>query len=877
MPHWAQPISILARDLGTALDAGLTDREARRRLEEFGPNELRAPERLGLWVIVADQVKSSVVFILGLGAALSFFIGQLTEGAAIVLVLALNTVIGFVTEVRAVRSMEALYRLARVEATVRREGRLLRIAAAEIVPGDVMVLEGGDVITADARVIQSSRLRVDESALTGESVPVGKTAGVVAEDARLGDRDNTLFKGTAIVRGAGQALVVSTGMNTELGRISELVQHVERTEAPIQRRLRVLGRRLGIVSVGFVAIVSAIALATGRDGILVLETAVALTVAAIPEGLPVVATIALARGMWRMAARKALISRLSAVETLGSVTTILTDKTGTLTQNRMEVVRVVTAGSSWAMDAEHPPPATATVRRMLEVAALCSEAEVGPDGSGVGDPLELALLQAARDTGLLRSDLVRKYPEVRLEPFDPALRLMATIHADDGAFRVAVKGAPEEVLRACRDALSPDGSRVAVDDAIAVWEQRLAALGEDGLRVLAVAEKTVRNCDDPVYGDLTFLGLFGLLDPPRLGVEEAITASRSAGVRVVMLTGDHAATACHVARAVGLLDDHALPSTCVVPTDDSIRRDPGSILDAAVVARASPEQKLRILETFQEAGDVVAVLGDGDNDAPALRKADIGVAMGVRGTQTARQAAAMVLEDDDLNTVVWAIQQGRTLFSNIRKFVVYLAGCNLGEILTVGLASALGLGLPILPLQILYLNLVTDVFPALALAVSSDAPDVMDCPPRDPAEPVMGRRQWTRAAIDASVLTAPVLLALTLAQSSLQASREEAVTIAFLTLAFGQLVHVFNMGSGRRVWDDEVTRNPWVWGAVALCTILLVGAIQIPVVASVMRLQVSDWRGWALGLGLGMIPLLVGAGRRLVARPSRPSENPSHR
>jgi Ca2+-transporting ATPase len=826
--------------LDTSVDEGLDADEVKARRKQYGRNRLRDTETRSAWSILLEQFKSLIVLLLAVAAALSFAFGDWVEGVAVAAVILINAAIGFVTELRAVRSMEALEKLGSVNARVRREGQAQEIPAEELVPGDIVLLAGGDVITADLRLIEASKLQANESALTGESVPVGKGVEPLEGEVPLAERSNMAFKGTAVTRGAGEGVVVHTGMETELGHISSLVEEAEEEVTPLEKRLDQLGQRLVWVTLAIGVVVAAAGIAAGRDILLMIETAIALAVASIPEGLPIVATIALARGMQRMAERNALINRLSSVETLGATNVILTDKTGTLTENRMTAtefhlasgeIRVVGEGleteGRFRRDGQALDPADDPVlRRALEVGLLCNNASLDPgqreeETTAVGDPLEVALLVAGAKAGLTRDDLTEERPEVREVAFDPQVKMMATFHQRDSRYQVAVKGALEAVIEASSQIVTADGARDLTAEEREEWRERNRTLAGEGLRVIALATKTVETNDAEPYRDLVFLGLVGLLDPPREEVRPAIEGAQKAGVRVVMITGDQPATAHKVAQAVGLVgntDVEAVNGQDLRDPDEMTEEEKERLLKAPVFARVSPKQKLDLIALHQNSGAIVAMTGDGVNDAPALKKADIGVAMGRRGTQVAQEAADMVLNDDAFSTIVVAIEQGRAIFDNIRKFVLYLLSCNISEIMVVSLASIVNVPLPIRPLQILFLNLVTDVFPALALGMGEGDPSIMERPPRDPDEPIMTRNHWLAMSGYGGVITASVLGAMALSLSWLGMAQARAVTISFLTLAFAQLWHVFNMRDhGSHPLRNDVVRNPYVWGALALC------------------------------------------------------------
>jgi Ca2+-transporting ATPase len=688
----------------------------------------------------------------------------------------------------------------------------------------------------------------------------------VQPTARVSDRISMLFKGTAITSGTGIGVVVATGMHTELGRISGLVEEAEPEASPLEKKLARLSGQLVWVTLILTALIGGIGVAQGKDLFLMAEAAIALAIAAVPEGLPIVATLTLARGMWRMARRNALIERLSAVETLGATTVILTDKTGTLTENRMTVMRVSLASGGLGVGRsgfeaadgtrEHDRCRASQLTPLLEIAVLCSNATLGRvSGEETGDPMELALLRAARLAGLERSELIEQSPEVLEHAFDTATKMMATVHRRAGGYLYAVKGAPEAVL-AGADRVRRDDGDAAMDEATrAGWLARAARLGEDGLRVLAFAARTHAKPDRRPFEELTFFGLVGLEDPPRADVPDAIRACHQAGIRVIMITGDHAGTARSIARAVELGGD----ALRVIEGPD-LPDEPGAQhLEADIFARVSPSQKLALVRAFQAAGEIVAVTGDGVNDAPALRQADIGVAMGRGGTDVARDAAAMILLDDAFPTIVAAIREGRVIFGNIRRFAAYLLACNLSEVLVVGLAVLFGLPLPLLPLQILFLNLVTDVFPAFALAMGEGPADILKRRPRNPQEPILGRPQWIAIVRDGIALTAVTFGALALGRFALGLDEQGTVTVTFLTLAGAQLCHVFNMRHpASRLVDNEITRNLWIWGALALCVAMLVAAAYVPSLSHVLQMVAPDPGMWGvvLGMSLALLPLV---------------------
>jgi P-type Ca2+ transporter type 2C len=870
LPSHALAWEKVVEDLQSSVEQGLMAGEATARLARYGPNRLQARRPVGAARLFVRQVTNPVVLLLASAVVVALVFDDRSEAAAIGLVIAINTLIGFVTELRATRSMEALRRLGTLATRVRRDGSVVLLPAEDLVPGDIVLLEGGDAVTADLRLIWASGLSADEAVLTGESVPIDKGTGPVAPDAQIGDRTAMVFKGTVLTRGSGVGVVVATGLQTELGKISALVAQASAEQSPLERQLqRLSGQLIGLVLV-LVAVLALVGVAQGRDAVQMIQAAIALAVAAIPEGLPVVATMALARGMWRMARQNALIERLAAVETLGATTVIFTDKTGTLTENRMEVLQIQSADGMVTLSHSDcrfladgraiTPDEAPWLDDILTAAVLCNNAALGADGQGhSGDPLEQALLVAGAMGGKTPG-LLQAAPKLREIAFDATTKMMATVHDMAGRPVMWVKGAPEAVLAASTGMLRR-GARVRLTDADAAnWATRTGAMAAQGMRVLAVAKRASGDAEAG-YADLTFLGLLGLFDPPRAEVRVALAQCRRAGIRVIMMTGDHTETARSIAEAVGLTDgEPRVIEGSAVQLSANVDAETAATLRAGdIFARVTPGQKLDLIALHQQAGEIVAMTGDGVNDAPALKQADIGIAMGQRGTQVAREAADMVLRDDAFGSIVSAIREGRAIFRNIQKFVVYLLSCNLSEVLIVGFAILLGLPLPLLPLQILFLNLVTDVFPAFALGVGEGHDGILERPPRDPTKPMVTRRLWMVVALHGLAISGATLASLIIARSGLGLEGADAVTVSFLTLALAQLWHVFNMRDPRSpLILNEVTRNPFVWGALGLSLTIILGVLTVPVTADVLGLAMPGPQAWGLIVGLSLVPMVAG-------------------
>ncbi len=872
---WGKSSQDVLEQFGSSQKEGLNAKQIKKRKTKYGLNRLMETKKKNILVIWTNQFKSFIIGLLFTAAVLSFAFNEVVEGIAISAVIIINALIGFFTELKAVRSMEALQKLGGITARVRRDGEIREIHAEEMVPGDIVIVEGGDVVTADIRLLDASKLQADESPLTGESVPVSKTIESVSNEASLAERSNMLFKGTAITRGSGEGVVVETGMKTELGKISSLVEEAGEETTLLERQLNKLGHKLIWITLAIALIVALSGIMAGKATFLMIETAIALAIAAIPEGLPIVATIALARGMWRMAKRNALINKLSAVETLGSINVIFTDKTGTITENRMTVTQMilesgtVNINKQFFKHGESLQPLNDSIFKLaLETGVLCNNAylpqnETFDEEKAVGEPLEVALLVAAAKAGLKRDDLKKKLPELREEAFDSDVMMMATFHKQKKKYRVAVKGAPENVIDACSFLQTEAGQVEMNDENRTKWREKNKEMAERGLRVLALATKTVDSVKAAPYDGLVFVALVGMLDPPRELVAEAIQSCKNAGIKTIMVTGDQEITARNIGLAVGLVSEskakviHSkeIPTIGGLKSEEKIQQ----LLQTSIFARISPKQKLDLIDLYQKKGNIVAMTGDGVNDAPALKKADIGVAMGKRGTQVACEASDMVLKDDAFSTIVSAVEQGRVIFNNIRRFVIYLLSCNISEILTVFLASMVNAPLPILPLQILFLNFVTDVFPALALGAGEGNPDIMRQPPRDSKESIITRSRWILIGGYGFMITATVLGALALALVCFGMAEERAVTISFLTLAFAQLWHVFNMRDrDSHPLFNDITGNFYVWGALLLCSTLLIMVVYIPVLADVLKLVDPGFKGWTLVLGMSFLPYLIG-------------------
>ncbi|HET7009987.1 MAG TPA: cation-translocating P-type ATPase [Anaerolineales bacterium] len=885
------------RELKTSPD-GLTSAEAAARLERFGRNELAEAPRPGFWRMLLDQFNNFIVIVLIAAAAVSILLGDYIEGAAILAIVVLNAVLGVIQERRAEEALAALRKLAAPEALVVRDGSRIDIPARELVPGDLVLLEAGNYIPADLRLLETVNLRIEEAALTGESEAVEKDARIVlAQDVPLGDQRNTAFMGTLVSYGRGSGVVVSTGMHTEIGLIATMIQSFQEEPTPLQRKLDQLGRLLGWAAIAVSAAVFVVGWIRGYPALDMFLIAVSLAVAAVPEGLAAVVTITLALGMREMIKRHALIRRLASVETLGSTTVICSDKTGTLTENQMTVTRMWVDGVTFEVTGGQPArgqfqldgkpvdvlekPAAATA---LWIAVLANDAasERGEEEKIrlVGDATETALLLAAAKAGADHDELDEAYPRINEVPFDSNRKRMTTIHRiehpatrdlspftddqDRGWVVVATKGAPDVVLDLCTRVQRMDDTSAPMEPAdrrrILEANDRLSA---QALRVLAVAYRVEADAPGEVSPetterDLTFVGLIGMIDPPRAAVPPAVNKARRAGIRTVMITGDFPNTARAIAEEIGLLrpGHRVLTGAEIDAVDDEAFRETVGSVD--VYARVSPEHKVRIVDGLRANGEVVAMTGDGVNDAPALKRADIGVAMGITGTDVAKETADMVLTDDNYASIVAAVEQGRVIYANIRKFVFYLLSCNLGEILIIFAATMAGLPSPLTPIQLLWLNLLTDGAPALALGLEKGDPDTMDRPPRPPMEPVINRPMQIGIGIQTLAIAGVTLAAYAIGLMTHPETPIYAETMSFVTLSASELLRAFTARSERYpLLRIGLFSNRTMVYAVLASLVLMLAVVYTPFLQPVFDTVPLGWTQWRLILPLLIVPAAV--------------------
>jgi Ca2+-transporting ATPase len=852
-PSWhCSNAADVAGRLGTDTQLGLTAAEAARRLERYGQNEIPAAERRGVAAIVAAQFTDFLILLLIAAAVIAGLLGEGTDAIAIVVIVLLNAAVGASQEYRAERAIAALRRMAAPEANVVRDGSSLRVPAAALVPGDVVELEAGDVVPADLRLTETVELHADESALTGESLAVAKDPRTLDEHAVLGDRSNMAYRSTAITRGKGSGLVVATGAQTEIGRIAALLSSAEQLRTPLQQRLAGFGRRLAIAALVICALIFVIGLLNGQPPLLMFLTAVSLAVAAVPEALPAIVTVSLAIGAKKLSRMQSLVRHLPAVETLGSVTFICTDKTGTLTENRMTLATVRAGGRDFDSVAAIDGPAGRYIGQAL---ALCND--VTPAGRS-SDPTESALFRAAADAGFDKRALLGAAPKVAELPFDEARKCMTTVHLSDEGCVAFSKGAPEQILACCERAIDAGANAVPLDLAAALEDARRLAGG--GYRVLALARRELADCSDiaaqpaeSVETGMDFLGLVGLTDPLRPEVPGAVADCLAAGIAPVMITGDHPATARQIAAQLGLAaaESQTLTGPQLAAMEDSELAD--QVRRVRVYARVSPEQKIRIVKALQQAGEVVAMTGDGVNDAPALKQASIGVAMGRRGTDVAREAADLVLLDDNFATIVTAVHEGRRVYDNITKFIKYIVPSNFGEILVLFLAPLLGLPMPLLPIQILWINLVTDGLPGLAFSAEPAESNIMRRPPRSPSASLTAGGVWQHMLWMGLLIGALSLLTALWAPAG---DTSHWQSMVFTTLVVAQLFQALGM----RTDTDSLLKvgllsNAYMFGAVALSFAVQLAVLYVPPLSAIFNTTPLPLGDLAICLGLGAIVL----------------------
>ncbi|MCX7780482.1 MAG: cation-translocating P-type ATPase [Negativicutes bacterium] len=888
-----------AEALGSDPSSGLTAAEAAKRLAANGPNELREKQRETLLQKFINQFKDFLVLILIAASIVSALVGEIADSVVIIAIVILNAALGVFQEAKAEKALEALKRMAAPNSKVIRDGNLLTVPSRELVVGDVVILEAGDYVPADVRILEAINLKVEEASLTGESVPVEKNAAVIEGDVPLGDRHNMGFMSTIVTYGRGKGMVIGTGMQTEIGKIAEMLQSYEEEQTPLQRKLEEFGKYLGTLCLVVCAIVFALGIYNGyRDGTLsmseiqlLLMTAISLAVAAIPEGLPAVVTIVLALGMQRMVKKNSIVKKLHAVETLGSTTVICSDKTGTLTQNQMTVVKAFAGDAMYDVSGEgyNPQgsfslggqPVAVQDRRELDMllrgAVLCNDAKLrhtpaeSKPYSIIGDPTEGALIVAGAKGGYDREAANGKFPRLQEIPFDSNRKMMTTFHrGDNGKIIAFVKGAPDILLSRCTAIAAAGGVRHLTPNDIETIGKANSTMASEALRVLAVGYREFQEVPasleaEAIETDLVFIGLLGMIDPPRNEAREAVKICAMAGIRPIMITGDHPDTAFAIARDLGIAQDCSQVITG--QTLDSMAKEDlqAAVKSTNVFARVSPEHKVAIVDALKSNHEIAAMTGDGVNDAPALKRADIGVAMGITGTDVTKETADMVLTDDNFASIVAAVEEGRVIFTNIRKFVFFLLSCNVAEILVIFVAMLLGWAVPLLPIQLLWLNLVTDAFPALALGMEKKEPDVMEVKPRDPKEPLLNKNMLIMIGIQSSVIMIAVLGAFKYALLNYNGDLTIARTFAFVTLISSELLRAYSTRSEHfSAFSIGFFSNKYMNMGVAVSFALLLLSLYGPL-QPVFKTYTLGLNEWGIIAGFATLPFIAGElGKKLL-------------
>ena len=850
------------KQMQTNIEFGLNEKQVEDKQNKFGLNKLEEKKRESIVIKFIKQFNDFMIIILIIASIISAVVARLEgsndyfDSIIIIAIVVFNAIMGLVQEAKAEKSLEALKKMTAPTCRVKRNGKISTIKSEQIVPGDIVLLEAGNYVPADCRLISSSNLKIEESSLTGETVPVLKDANcMLKEKTALGDMVNMAFSTTIVVNGHGEAIVTDIGMNTKVGKIAKMIITNEAPETPIQKKLGEVGKSLGIACLGICLLIFVIGLLKKIEPIEMFMTSVGLAVAAIPEGLPAIVTIMLSIGVTKMAKKNSIIRKLPAVETLGSSSVICSDKTGTLTQNKMQVTKIANINGE-TNDKEY-------IKWLMGMATMCTDVEISKENGKMeltGEPTEKAIVSKALDEGQNKNELYNVMKRVKDIPFDSSRKMMTTIHKMPNGYRVITKGAPDVLLKRCNKVYD-NGNVTTLDySKTKLIENQNNKMADEALRVLAIAYLDIPNLPskidtETVEKNLIFIGLIGMIDPPREGVKEAVATCKKAGIKTVMITGDHIITAKAIAKDLGILRGSDL-----AVTGEELDKIPQSILQKnimnySVFARVTPEHKVRIVKAYQSTGAVVAMTGDGVNDAPALKNADIGIAMGKNGTDVAKNAADMVLTDDNFVTIVEAVKQGRNIFDNIKKAVHFLIATNIGEIVTIFLGLVLGLKSPLLAIQLLWINLVTDSLPAIALGLEKPEADIMDKKPRDSKKGIFADGLWQRIITEGTMLGILTLVAFSVGNYLYDI--EVGRTMAFVSLGLLELVHSFNIKSEESIFKVGLFENKYLMGAFILGVILQIVVVVIPSVAEVFKLVPLTQVQWMYTFGISILPLVI--------------------
>ena len=850
------------KQMQTNIEFGLNEKQVEDKQNKFGLNKLEEKKKESIVIKFIKQFNDFMIIILIIASIISAVVARLEgsndyfDSIIIIAIVVFNAIMGLVQEAKAEKSLEALKKMTAPTCRVKRNGKISTIKSEQIVPGDIVLLEAGNYVPADCRLISSSNLKIEESSLTGETVPVLKDANcMLKEKTALGDMVNMAFSTTIVVNGHGEAIVTDIGMNTKVGKIAKMIITNEAPETPIQKKLGEVGKSLGIACLGICLLIFVIGLLKKIEPIEMFMTSVGLAVAAIPEGLPAIVTIMLSIGVTKMAKKNSIIRKLPAVETLGSSSVICSDKTGTLTQNKMQVTKIANINGE-TNDKEY-------IKWLMGMATMCTDVEISKENGKMeltGEPTEKAIVSKALDEGQNKNELYNVMKRVKDIPFDSSRKMMTTIHKMPNGYRVITKGAPDVLLKRCNKVYD-NGNVTTLDySKTKLIENQNNKMADEALRVLAIAYLDIPNLPskidtETVEKNLIFIGLIGMIDPPREGVKEAVATCKKAGIKTVMITGDHIITAKAIAKDLGILRGSDL-----AVTGEELDKIPQSILQKnimnySVFARVTPEHKVRIVKAYQSTGAVVAMTGDGVNDAPALKNADIGIAMGKNGTDVAKNAADMVLTDDNFVTIVEAVKQGRNIFDNIKKAVHFLIATNIGEIVTIFLGLVLGLKSPLLAIQLLWINLVTDSLPAIALGLEKPETDIMNKKPRDSKKGIFADGLWQRIITEGTMLGILTLVAFSVGNYLYDI--EVGRTMAFVSLGLLELVHSFNIKSEESIFKVGLFENKYLLGAFILGALLQIVVVVIPSVAEVFKLVPLTQTQWLYTFGISILPLII--------------------
>ena len=859
---YTMDINKVRQKMRTNIQLGLTNKEARKRLEENGQNKLEDKKKESLIIRFIKQFNDFMIIILIIASIISALVAKIEgsndyiDSIIIIAIVVFNAILGLVQENKAEKSLEALKNMSSPIAKVKRDGKIINIKNEDVVIGDIVILEAGSFVPADCRIIKSFNLKIEESALTGETLPVEKDADVILkENAQLGDRINMAYATTIVLNGSGEGIVTNTGMTTSVGKIAKMIIDNETPETPIQRKLGEVGKTLGLVCLIICFLIFIIGILKKIAPVEMFMTSVGLAVAAIPEGLPAIVTIMLSIGVTKMARKNAIIRKLPAVETLGSSSVICSDKTGTLTQNKMQVVKLSNYKECVDKSEEE---------LILKLGTMCTDSTIEYENGkeiAIGDPTEIAIVRKSNDEGIYKNKLYLENKRINEIPFDSNRKLMTTIHkSENGKLLIITKGAPDILVKRCNRYLQDKNLRILDNTTKEKINKNNENMANKALRVIAVSYKEIdflpeKIDSENIEKDLIFVGLIGMIDPPREGVKEAVQNCKKAGIKTVMITGDHIVTAKAIAREINILEKDDLAITGDEIDKLSKKDFEKNIGKYSVFARVSPEHKVKIVEAFQNTGAVVAMTGDGVNDAPALKKADIGVAMGKNGTDVAKNAADMVLTDDNFVTIVGAVKQGRTIFKNIQKAIHFLIATNIGEIVTIFIGLLLGLKSPLLAIQLLWINLVTDSLPAIALGLEPPEKNVMLKKPIDKKKGIFSDGLWGKIIVEGTMIGMLTLLAFTLGNKlyGLDVGR----TMAFLVLGLSELVHCFNIKSDGSIFKTGIFENKYLIGAFIFGAILQIGVVCITPLADIFKLVPLDSTQWLYVVIISLAPILI--------------------